>query len=926
MGWAELKLTDGTPEGTIDLLSIAPAEGFFLIDWTPTTATAKGDGVWQESPFVDGRRLAIKQYTNILDAFTVGIHAGSVDALIRFTQDMRRLLRKASEYWTTNWQSEPVWIEARADCETEKRYSIIMDGRLGEDDNPYADPMIGAGGQFAIQDVTLVLEHDYWTGQEPKTAKRLQLRNHNRYPWVMWSSPGFSNDFRSADAVFNNLPTGNFTAEIYLFGNLNFATSGFIWYKTNWFVRVDAARTISCHAGHALVNATLVTAATLPVNPQPWTHIRAEFAIATKTWTVYINGVNAGGVPVAGNGAYSGDAGQNLRIGAFSAAGFDLFTDKSTVGSRMTWMRFSTSLRGAGIAGLSYNHIPLPDANSLNITNGCKTFSGAGAGVTAAWTGNIINKYGPSWENPAIFYGVESYLENYTSYSSHPAVIASANCDREGSGIDYAFWFDSSGGNYGNNIIDALPANMLPAVPAVNDCLYLGAGFNQGMCLLNHIVIETTAPITDAFVFEYWTGAVWAAPSLVQTNQNYGQNILTIFGMPTLTAQATYGTFYSGYWYRLRFTGAAPAQRSITSIALVSNPAVEVEDIEPYNDIQGDLEATLRMGLYNIVTENNPGTEYPAQRHLITLYSDGSRDFPRVEGNGIVKSRFTPFINLTCNDGGLSIPSAKPKNQPGIEVYWAAGIVAVASVIAPGYLSNQLNAIAAGASVMQYFRIAYDASLSWRGKYRVFLRATCTTIGDFTCQLTIGAPYYSTVTKVPVNMTPSDELLELGLIDLPGVGDGKELDYQFCLILKNVTGVAKTGYLYDLIFLPFDESTAEYEYDRVPSAGFGFTFDFDDNKYLYSDPILEPKYNRSAIYGILPYPLPATYFDRNDFPKSVGAVTSMSGKTQILQQGTAQKLYCLSAVRQQYWNFRVFLSRTWLLDIQEKYESMRGDR
>ena len=77
-----LIITDGTT--SINLLNDT-SMGFYLEDWTPSTAPAKDDGIWQNSPFVDGRRLAMKQYNNIIDTLTVGIEGRSPDDLIYFS-------------------------------------------------------------------------------------------------------------------------------------------------------------------------------------------------------------------------------------------------------------------------------------------------------------------------------------------------------------------------------------------------------------------------------------------------------------------------------------------------------------------------------------------------------------------------------------------------------------------------------------------------------------------------------------------------------------------------------------------------------------------------------------------------------------------------------------------------------------------------
>lgn len=161
-----LAITDGTER--IDLLSV-----FKLVDWTARTAAPKGGGVWRESPFLQGRQLVLHEYENIIDTFDlVPIGGGDKDLLIRTTQDLRRLLEKAVAYWVTDWQNEPVWIEARGICETNTRYAVIHDYRTPNDDNPFDDPYVSSS---IFEDWPLILEHILWQDVEPGTSTAIEI-------------------------------------------------------------------------------------------------------------------------------------------------------------------------------------------------------------------------------------------------------------------------------------------------------------------------------------------------------------------------------------------------------------------------------------------------------------------------------------------------------------------------------------------------------------------------------------------------------------------------------------------------------------------------------------------------------------------------------------------------------------------------------
>ena len=104
----ELTITDGTT--TIDIKTGV----FRLVDWTPITPPTKGGGVWQDSMLDDGRRLTMTKRANGREVFSLRVAGASMDDTIKETQELRRLLEKARQYWTTNWQREPVWIANRS--------------------------------------------------------------------------------------------------------------------------------------------------------------------------------------------------------------------------------------------------------------------------------------------------------------------------------------------------------------------------------------------------------------------------------------------------------------------------------------------------------------------------------------------------------------------------------------------------------------------------------------------------------------------------------------------------------------------------------------------------------------------------------------------------------------------------------------------
>lgn len=151
-----LRISDGTT--TVDLLNL---HGWLLQDWSPAVAEPKGGGVFRNSPLVNGRKLAYRKVDNITDTFNLVGSKGSQNSMIQSIQELQRLLEKATSYWTSDWQNQPVWIEARAASETEIRYSTIVDYRLTGFGGPFKQPFFGSDCNSATEAI-LVIEHFIW--------------------------------------------------------------------------------------------------------------------------------------------------------------------------------------------------------------------------------------------------------------------------------------------------------------------------------------------------------------------------------------------------------------------------------------------------------------------------------------------------------------------------------------------------------------------------------------------------------------------------------------------------------------------------------------------------------------------------------------------------------------------------------------------
>lgn len=159
-------------DGTLYISLLGGEDGFHLSSWRPNIAQHRS--TWQQSPLSDGRRLVNYQWDHTIDTFSLKVQGVDQDQAIFITQQLRRLLEKAAQYWTADWQNEPVWLEAQATCETNLRYALIHSWSTPDDENPFAMPFLQP--HAAVMDNwTLNIEHGFWTEEQPTVGTCVQV-------------------------------------------------------------------------------------------------------------------------------------------------------------------------------------------------------------------------------------------------------------------------------------------------------------------------------------------------------------------------------------------------------------------------------------------------------------------------------------------------------------------------------------------------------------------------------------------------------------------------------------------------------------------------------------------------------------------------------------------------------------------------------
>ena len=222
-GFSILAITNGLER--IDLLPYGlNGVGWHVKDWTPANTKSKSGGVWQDSPIMDGRVPVFSRDENAVETFDLAVNGNSQDAVIFYMRQLKKLLISARQYWLyPRIKILPVWLEAKAACETETRYALIYDFQIPKDDYPYAPPFYTDGEVTAAMDkITLIIERGDWLDYPPGTGSCLELSGMQTWGYTGWSS--------------NTLQPNNMVQVLFegatgrLFAGVEAGVAPFLWY------------------------------------------------------------------------------------------------------------------------------------------------------------------------------------------------------------------------------------------------------------------------------------------------------------------------------------------------------------------------------------------------------------------------------------------------------------------------------------------------------------------------------------------------------------------------------------------------------------------------------------------------------------------------------------------------------------------------
>lgn len=140
--------------------------GVWLNDWQPSHLNYKGGGSQVNPPMTDGITPVFTAWDDVIDIFTISASQKKQDNTIKRIRDIGDLLIKAVQFWTTDWQQEPVWLEAKSPRETETRYAVIKLWQIPGHNNPYQNPFFNVT-ESALANVAMTITHEPWASIPP---------------------------------------------------------------------------------------------------------------------------------------------------------------------------------------------------------------------------------------------------------------------------------------------------------------------------------------------------------------------------------------------------------------------------------------------------------------------------------------------------------------------------------------------------------------------------------------------------------------------------------------------------------------------------------------------------------------------------------------------------------------------------------------
>ena len=634
-----------------DSIELMNATGALYAGWRPVIAPYKS--VYADSSMADERRLVYQRKNSAIETVNLHVRAGCQDDAIDMLRRIESMLQEVRDYWTKppSANLDPVYIRVKAANETNYRYAILLDGRIDDHANPFAQPFFGTG-ESVIESLTMLLERGQWSDKTPgdSDAGTFLYAASSLYNYLEYDAVG---DFLNCgdDPVLENLVDGGFTVDGWFRINDQGGTPitmGLVDHTSgtdNWrlSVVVDANNKTSVEAiVYGTANAYIISAfggvQGVVVPTDQWAHIvmqiKIDLASLAFTIDLFVDGTWFGESTIGNTHDY--DETQDLYIGNHTSGteGLDgdikwaritdgeLYTERDVVGSPIN-LDPPAFCDAPPITGRTIGQWEMSEGTGATVDNATGLAALDGTITNAAWG---VEAGCSSADQQNI--GEKSYVAGFD------ARVA----------ITDAYRFDATGSTWSGNLIGSgTPYLLYPEPVATGDFLYIG---NSG--------VETDGPFCSA-IFDmgsriddgdwsvstpqYYTGAAWANVSGVgdETDDFATQNVSAVsWELPSDWAKANLNGLFgggapnvNGWWIRFPV---------VVSSAPTDSPEQKNSDIYtanvsgvtiPSGTVSGDI------GAIGAITSRQINGAYDSMLVGSRFLSDGDP--------------FVPFIHTTNN-------------------------------------------------------------------------------------------------------------------------------------------------------------------------------------------------------------------------------------------------------------------------------------
>ena len=561
------------PYSYINLLSL---KGWMLREWKPAIPEPKGGGVFRNSPLVDGRKLAYRKMDNVYDSFSLVGSNDDQDLMIASIQDLQRLLEKAISYWTTNWQNQPVWIEAKASNETNIRYAVIVDYRFNGFGGPFEQPFFS--GCESATEALLTIEHTIWQETEPGSEGECVEVSGEYYSEEIetYATDTFYPGQSSDDATFQAVQD----------------TPSDVGDLTNVNIGVGYQNVLdyNCQCGIAFDNVTIPRDA--HILKATITLTAGSISVGTADLQIQVQD------PADGDAAtfstptdFFGRTRLDDRVTVFLEDG--VYPDPIDVTELVQAVVKDTR-------SYSADHWASGDKMAFFIS----LLSGSGGREFVAFDN------GSNYAQLDIEYSDTGAWEGVPATCNHEVVVA--NKQSKYVITDVYIWDDSGltfldDGAVENVMIWDLPHNLLPSTPAVGDILYIGSDTSHSDGgVFNNVNFNLSSSQTGIAlgVWKYWNGASWHAFDVNggTVNELCGDAVLfDSTGISSIvfdpqddwTEVAVNGV--TGYWIMFEITNITgvptPPVEQVRHIYTSINPYIDIDE----EQVPGDIPALARI-------------------------------------------------------------------------------------------------------------------------------------------------------------------------------------------------------------------------------------------------------------------------------------------------------------------------------------------